>query len=101
LQISTYVFDVIMTSYYAYGLYQLLFKAHECNNEWSLNYINMMILLIIVSPKVAVYIVGLTTIIMFLPCIAFLVYSYFKNRSRQHNDFGFFSRSNDNLMNSN
>jgi hypothetical protein len=79
MKVLTYALDVILTAYYGYGLYGLLFTSHTCNEDWTLNYVNMIVLLIIVSPKVAVYLVALTTIIMFFPCILVLVISYIRN----------------------
>lgn len=77
----TYFFDVVTTAYYAYGLYKLLFTSHGCNEDWTLNYVNMIVLLIVVSPKVAVYLVGATTLVMFFPCLIILLISYFRNPS--------------------
>ena len=65
--------DGLLTSYYSYGLYLLLFKDHACNEQWTLNYINMVILLVVVSPKVAVYLVVLSAMIMFAPCLIYFL----------------------------
>lgn len=74
--------DCILTAYYAYGLYLLLFTDHKCSEQWTLNYINMVILLVMVSPKVAVYLVVLSALVMFAPCLIFFLLSYFRNPDR-------------------
>jgi hypothetical protein len=78
-QIFSYILDGIMTAYYAFGLYLLLFKPHSCNDQASLNYINMVVLLIIVSPKVAVYLVISVSVLMFCPCLMLLLIQYFRD----------------------
>jgi len=78
-QVFSYILDGVMTTYYAFGLYLLLFKPHNCSDQATLNYVNMVVLLIIVSPKVAVYLVISVSVLMFCPCLMLLLIQYFRD----------------------